>query len=94
MEKQHRVHRKRQPTGLICSCSSGANRLGRNNRNGIQFIDPHRLGVWRTAKHRKQSSLRPPMVETGSYSLGGAWRTAKQRKRTFVQPPTVKTGSC
>src|SRR4051812_29522905 len=40
------------------SCSSGANRLGRNNRNE----------AWRTGEWRKQPSNRSAMVETGSYS--------------------------
>jgi hypothetical protein len=60
---------------------------------GSSSSTPHRLGAWRTAKHTKQSSLRPPTVETGSYSSGGAWRTRKCTKQTSRQPRMIKTGS-
>jgi len=33
--------------------------------------------VLHTAKRRKQTSLRPPTIETGSCSSGGVWHTAK-----------------
>src|SRR5215216_766439 len=45
------------------SCSSGANRLGRNSRNE----------AWRTTEWRKRPFVRPPTVETGSCSPRGAW---------------------
>ena len=84
------------------SCSSGANRLGRNSRNE----------AWRTAERRKRPCVRPATFEMGSCSSRGVWLTAKRRKRTSYDrnggpvdqeecgvpqngrngPPTVETG--
>ena len=65
------------------SCSSGANRLGWNSRNG----------GWHIAERRKRPSVRPTTVEMGSCSSGGVRRTVKRRKQTCVGVLRSKRGS-